>query len=104
VETSDIDALIDDARTHITPKDGQIAVLLLNRIQRSKGSELTDWHRFRIFTNLGAANVMRGKGEAASRYLSLGQVCRSTWFRNGASSDNPINASLLQSGSWRNFF
>lgn len=67
--TSEIDALIDDARTHITPKDAQIAVLLLNRIQRTKGGELTDWHRFRILTNLGAANSILGKGEAASRYF-----------------------------------
>jgi tetratricopeptide (TPR) repeat protein len=67
--TSEIDALIDEARTHITPKDAQIAVLLLNRIQRTKGGELTDWHRFRILTNLGAANAMLGKGEAAARYF-----------------------------------
>jgi tetratricopeptide (TPR) repeat protein len=67
--TSEIDALIDEARTHITPSDAQIAVLLLNRIQRSKGGELSDWHRFRIITNLGAANLMLGNGTEAARYF-----------------------------------
>ena len=38
-------------------------------MQRTRGGELTDWHRFRIRTNLGAANLMLGKGEAAARYF-----------------------------------
>src|SRR6266436_902740 len=67
--TNEIDALIDEARTHITPSDAQIAILLLNRIQRTRGGELSDWHRFRIFTNLGAASLMLGKGEAAARHF-----------------------------------
>jgi tetratricopeptide (TPR) repeat protein len=67
--TSEIDALIDEARTRITPGEAQIAVMLLNRVQRTKGGELSDWHRFRIFTNLGAANLMLGKGEAAARHF-----------------------------------
>ena len=67
--TSEIDALIDEARTRITPSEAQIAVMLLNRVQRTKGGELTDWHRFRILTNLGAANLVLGKGEAAARYF-----------------------------------
>jgi tetratricopeptide (TPR) repeat protein len=67
--TSEIDALIDEARTRITPSDAQIAVLLLNRIQRTKGGELSDWHRFRIFTNLGAASLMLGKGDVAARHF-----------------------------------
>jgi transcription elongation GreA/GreB family factor len=67
--TTEIDALIDEARTRITPSDAQIAVLLLNRIQRTKGDELSDWHRFRILTNLGAANLMLGKGTEAARYF-----------------------------------
>ncbi len=67
--TSEIDGLIDEARARITPSDAQIAVLLLNRIQRIKGGELTDWHRFRIFSNLGAANLMLGKGNDAARYF-----------------------------------
>jgi len=67
--TTEIDALIDEARTRITPSDAQIAVSLLNRIQRTKGGELTDWHRFRIFTNLGAASLMLGKGTEAAQYF-----------------------------------
>jgi hypothetical protein len=66
---TEIDALIDEARTRITPRDAQIAVLLLNRIRRSKGGELSDWHRFRILTNLGAASLMIGKGTEAARYF-----------------------------------
>jgi tetratricopeptide (TPR) repeat protein len=67
--TSEIDALIDEARIHITPKDAQIAVMLLNRLQRTRGGDLSDWHRFRIFTNLGASSLMLGKGEAAARHF-----------------------------------
>jgi tetratricopeptide (TPR) repeat protein len=66
---TEIDALIDEAREHIKPGDAQIAVLLLNRIQRLKGDQLTDWHRFRIYTNLGAANLMLGKGNEAARHF-----------------------------------
>jgi tetratricopeptide (TPR) repeat protein len=66
---TEIDALIDDARTYITPRDAQIAISLLNRIQRNKGAELSDWHRFRVFTNLGAANLILGKGAEAARYF-----------------------------------
>lgn len=67
--TSEIDALIDEARTHITPSSSQIAVLLLNRILRTKGDALSDWHRFRIFTNLGVATGMIGKAAEAARYF-----------------------------------
>ncbi len=67
--TSEIDGLIDEARIHITPKDAQIAVMLLNRLLRTRGGDLSDWHRFRIFTNLGAASLMLGKGEAAARHF-----------------------------------
>jgi tetratricopeptide (TPR) repeat protein len=67
--TSEIDTLIDEARTRITPGEAQIAVMLLNRVQRTKGGELSDWHRFRIFTNLGAASLVLGKGEAAARHF-----------------------------------
>jgi hypothetical protein len=67
--TSEIDALIDEARTRITPSDAQIAILLLNRIQRTRGGELSDWHRFRISTNLGVATLMLGKEKEAARYF-----------------------------------
>jgi hypothetical protein len=67
--TSEIDALIDEARTRITPSEAQIAVLLLNRIQRTKGNVLSDWHRFRIFTNLGAASLLLGKSKEAAQHF-----------------------------------
>jgi tetratricopeptide (TPR) repeat protein len=73
--TTEIDGLIDEARLRITPKEAQIAVLLLNKILRTKGGELTDWHRFRIVTNLGAANLVLGKGkEAAGYFLDAKQI------------------------------
>ncbi len=63
--TGEIDALIDEARTRITPREAQIAVHLLDRLQRTRGGELSDWHRFRIFTNLGAASLILGESETA---------------------------------------
>jgi hypothetical protein len=66
---NEIDALIDEARNNVTPANAQIAVPLLNRILRTKGPELTDWHRFRISSNLGAANLMLGKGTEAARHF-----------------------------------
>ncbi len=67
---TEIDALIDEARERIKPGEAQIAITLLHRVQRLKGGELNDWHRFRIYTNLGAANLIQGKGnEAAHSFL-----------------------------------
>ena len=64
---TEIDALIDEARERIKPGEAQIAITLLHRVQRLKGGELSDWHRFRILTNLGAANLILGKGNEAAR-------------------------------------
>lgn len=64
---TEIDALIDEARERIKPGEAQIAVTLLHRVQRLKGGELSDWHRFRVLTNLGAANLILGKGNEAAR-------------------------------------
>ena len=61
--------MIDEARERLTLKEVQIAVSLLNRIQRTKGGELTEWHRFRISTNLGVAHLMLAKGAEAARYF-----------------------------------
>jgi predicted Zn-dependent protease/transcription elongation GreA/GreB family factor len=66
---TEVDGLIDEARERLTLKDVQIAVSLLNRIQRTKGGELTEWHRFRISTNLGVAHLMLAKGPEAARYF-----------------------------------
>lgn len=68
-ETSEIDGMIDDARTRINPKEVQVAVLLLNRVKQTKGGELSAWHRYRILTNLGAAHLMMGKGTEAARFF-----------------------------------
>ncbi len=67
VATTEIDALIDEARAHITPSDAQIAILLLNRIRQTRGGDLSDWHRFRISTNLGVASLLLGRGKEAAR-------------------------------------
>jgi tetratricopeptide (TPR) repeat protein len=64
---TEIDALIDEARERIKPGEAQIAITLLHRVQRLKRDQLTDWHRFRIYTNLGAANLILGKGNEAAR-------------------------------------
>ena len=64
---TEIDALIDEARELIKPGEAQIAITILHRVQRLKGDQLSDWHRFRISTNLGAANLILGKGNEAAR-------------------------------------
>ncbi len=64
---TEIDALIDEARERIKPGEAQIAITLLHRVQRLKGDQLNDWHRFRISTNMGAANLILGKGNEAAR-------------------------------------
>lgn len=64
---TEIDALIDEARERIKPGEAQIAITLLHRVQRLKGDQHGDWHRFRISTNLGAANLILGKGNEAAR-------------------------------------
>lgn len=68
-DTSQIDAMINDARTRINLKEAQVAILLLNRVKETKGGELSDWHRYRILTNLGAAHLMTGKGTEAARFF-----------------------------------
>jgi tetratricopeptide (TPR) repeat protein len=67
--STEIDSLIDEARARITPQEAQLAILLLNRIQRTKGGELSDWHRFRILTNIGAASLLLGKTADAARHF-----------------------------------
>jgi len=67
--SSEIDTMIDEARARINPKESQIAILLLNRVLQTKGGELSDWHRYRIRTNLGAAHLMLGKATEAARFF-----------------------------------
>jgi transcription elongation GreA/GreB family factor len=67
--TTEIDAMIDEARARINPKEAQIAIMLLNRVSQTKGGELSEWHRYRILTNLGAAHLMLGKATEAARYF-----------------------------------
>ncbi len=64
-----IDAEIDIARDLINSRDAQIALSQLNRIQKTRGSDLTEWHRFRIFTNLGAACLILQRGTEAARHF-----------------------------------
>ena len=67
--TTEIDAMIDEARARINPKEAQIAIMLLNRVSQTKGGELSEWHRYRILTNLGAAHLTLGKATEAARYF-----------------------------------
>lgn len=64
-----IDAEIDIARDQINSRNAQIALSQLNRIQKTKGADLTEWHRFRICTNLGAAYLILGRGPEAARHF-----------------------------------
>jgi tetratricopeptide (TPR) repeat protein len=68
--TSDaVDRLIDEARDRINAHESQLAVLLLNRIEQTKGDVLTARQRFRVLTNLGAANLNLRNARAAAEYF-----------------------------------
>jgi len=76
VDKTEIDAMIDDARNRLNAKEAQIAVLLLNRVLQTKGGELSDWHRYRIHTNLGVANLLLGKANEAARFFLDAKLLR----------------------------
>jgi tetratricopeptide (TPR) repeat protein len=65
---AEIDALIDQARERVDPREAKIAVYLLEQIQRTRGGNLSSWQRFRILTNLGTAKLMLEEGKIAARY------------------------------------
>src|SRR5208282_5842117 len=67
--TAEINALIDQARDRVTPREAKIAVYLLEQIQRTKGGNLSSWQRFRILTNLGCAHLVIEEGKIAARYF-----------------------------------
>jgi hypothetical protein len=68
--TSDeIDRQIDEARDKINARELQLAVLLLNRVEQTKGDVLTARQRFRVLTNLGAANLNLRNARAAAEYF-----------------------------------
>ena len=67
--SGEIDALIDQARTHVNPREAKIAIHSLEQIQRSRGGKLSDWQRFRILTNLGASYLALDEGKAGARYF-----------------------------------
>lgn len=66
---AEIDALIDQARERVNPRDAKIAIYLLEQIQRTKGGQLSNWQRFRILTNLGTSKLMLEEGKIAARYF-----------------------------------
>jgi tetratricopeptide (TPR) repeat protein len=64
--TADIDAARDAIRRH----EFQIALLLLNRIQeRDDHAAITNFQRFRIYSNLGFAEAGLGRHELAARHF-----------------------------------
>lgn len=67
--TDAIDRLIDEARDKINAHESQLAVLLLNRIRQTRGDVLTARQRFRVLTNLGAANLNLRNARAAAEYF-----------------------------------
>jgi len=66
---AEIDALIDQARERVNPREAKIAIYLLEQIQRTKGGNLSSWQRFRILTNLGCAHLALEEGKIAARYF-----------------------------------
>jgi len=66
---AEIDALIDQARERVNPREAKIAIYLLEHIQRTKGGNLSSWQRFRILTNLGCAHLVLEEGKIAARYF-----------------------------------
>jgi tetratricopeptide (TPR) repeat protein len=69
VEGTDIDAQINDARDYVTRREFQIATLLLNRIQQSKGHLLDSYQKFRIASNFGASALGNGKPQEAAKHF-----------------------------------
>jgi tetratricopeptide (TPR) repeat protein len=67
--SNEIDRLIDEARDKINARESQVALLLLNRVEQSKGDVLTARQRFRVFTNLGAANLNLKNARVAAEYF-----------------------------------
>jgi tetratricopeptide (TPR) repeat protein len=67
--TAELDALIDQARERINPREAKIAIYLLEQIQRTRGGNLSSWQRFRILTNLGCAHLALEEGKIAARYF-----------------------------------
>jgi tetratricopeptide (TPR) repeat protein len=66
---AEIDALIDQARERVNPREAKIAIYLLEQIQRTKGGKLSDWQRFRVLTNLGASNLVLEEYRTAARFF-----------------------------------
>lgn len=69
LSAGEIDGLINQARTHVNACEAKIAIHMLEQIQLTKGGALSKWQRFRVLTNLGAANLMIEEGKIAARYF-----------------------------------
>lgn len=68
-EGDEIDLEINDAREWIKSREFQVATLLLNKIWLEKRDRLSGRQKFRVLSNLGAAALGAGKGEAASKFF-----------------------------------
>ena len=66
--STEIDASIDEARNAGPPREAQLVIPLLNRIQRTKGGELSAWHRFRILSQYSAA---AGQNSRCDRHFKM---------------------------------
>jgi len=70
ITESNINEEIDSARDAIVRREFQIALLLLNRVQqRGDTTSITKFQRFRISSNLGAAELGLGRHELAARHF-----------------------------------
>jgi len=68
--TMGLTAAIDEARDAINKRDFQVGILLLNRIrQRQDFSAASDHDKFRISSNLGAAELGLGSLDAAANHF-----------------------------------
>jgi hypothetical protein len=69
VEGDVIDEQINAVRDSINNRDFQLATLLLNLLERTKGDRLTARQRFRVISNRGAAELGMGRPRVAAKHF-----------------------------------
>ncbi len=69
IEGNPIDSLINEARDAVNEHSYQLATLLLNRIERQHGHELTSFQRFRVLSNHGFAALGQQNAPQAAKYF-----------------------------------
>jgi tetratricopeptide (TPR) repeat protein len=69
VEGNHIDSLINEARDAVNEHSYQVATLLLNRVEKQHGHELTPFQRFRVLSNHGFAALGQQKTTQAAKYF-----------------------------------